>query len=72
MSADETDPAVQVPPTFLGYRHHNVEYWESTDTAAEATTYRCYGQEPEDCANSLGFNLNTDAHVTYAGQKRFC
>jgi hypothetical protein len=66
------DGIPQLPPTLLGYRHSRTEYWESAAVANESSTYRCDGQEPSDCNNSV-FGLGSNAaHTSYAGFNVAC
>ncbi|RCI11555.1 hypothetical protein L249_7569 [Ophiocordyceps polyrhachis-furcata BCC 54312] len=61
------DGVPQAPPRFLGFRHHSTEYWQSVDEPIAAKTFRCVGQEPVDCNNSLiGIGINK-AHTFYIG-----
>ncbi|RDA87047.1 hypothetical protein CP532_3231 [Ophiocordyceps camponoti-leonardi (nom. inval.)] len=68
------DGVPQMAPTALGFRHHATEYWQSVDDPIAAKTFRCIGQEPVDCNNSLrgkglgplGIGINK-AHFHYAG-----
>lgn len=40
------DGVPQANPTYLGYRHHSTEYWQSEDTTEDAAdTVECSGQE---------------------------
>lgn len=70
------DGVPQLPPQYLGFRHSRTEFQEATMVAAESTTYRCYGQEPADCNDSIGdMNVATAinaAHGSYAGIQYSC
>ncbi|KAK7757343.1 hypothetical protein SLS62_000355 [Diatrype stigma] len=63
------DGVPQMPPVELGFRHSGTEYWESEMEATAATTYRCFGQEPDDCnlSQESGGQFINDAHTSYAG-----
>lgn len=70
------DGVPQLPPQILGFRHSRTEFWESTMSPAENTTFHCYGQEPADCNDSIGemnvLQAINAAHSTYAGIRYSC
>ncbi|RDA86965.1 hypothetical protein CP532_6747, partial [Ophiocordyceps camponoti-leonardi (nom. inval.)] len=59
----------RVPYQFLGYHHHSTEYWQSVDEPIAAKTFKCVGQDPEDCnlsTSASAFGPNA-AHSFYIG-----
>ncbi|PHH74522.1 hypothetical protein CDD82_4900 [Ophiocordyceps australis] len=68
-----------VPQVFTadqGFQHHSTEFWQEDDSDDASKTFKCEGQEPQDCNNSVrgtgigpgGRGLNA-AHTKYAGIK---
>lgn len=64
-----SDPVPQLPPQFLGSRHHRTEYFESQNrTFSAATTYQCMGQESPTCNNKYSpVQRDVNAHLIYSG-----
>lgn len=67
------DGVPQTIPTLAGYRHHKTEYW-ALDPPSAANTFKCEGDEPADCNNSvkgIGLGANSTginaAHLLYFG-----
>ncbi|KAB8345965.1 hypothetical protein FH972_023017 [Carpinus fangiana] len=48
------------------YRHSATEYWESKDPTTAATTFKCLGQEPQDCNNGAGGSGINIEHLCYS------
>ncbi|PHH80444.1 hypothetical protein CDD82_1743 [Ophiocordyceps australis] len=72
MRATHADDGVpRLPPLSFHYVHTRTEYWEMATVAAKNSTYRCFGQEPEDCIASTEFAIN-ESHSTYAGFGTTC
>ncbi|GLB44783.1 putative lipase (class 3) [Lyophyllum shimeji] len=63
-----TDGVPTIIPTSLGYHHHGIEYWLSSDPPSKDTTLTCSanGEDPS-CSASIPSRGITPAHVTYFG-----
>lgn len=65
------DGVPNLPRMEMGFKHAGTEIYQLDDEASKtqtaATTYRCYGQEAQDCSlgSATGF-INQD-HLTYTG-----
>ncbi|KAH8929915.1 alpha/beta-hydrolase [Atractiella rhizophila] len=63
VNADDGVPTLI--PTWIGYRHHGIEYWTETSPATPADTVKCAadGEDPNCSASNPG-GINSD-HTTY-------
>lgn len=63
-----TDGVPTLIPPSLGYHHHGIEYWLSSDPSSKDTTFMCSadGEDPS-CSASIPSQGITPAHVTYFG-----
>ncbi|KAF7375336.1 Alpha/beta-hydrolase [Mycena sanguinolenta] len=63
-----TDGVPTAFPMLLGYRHHGVEYWQTSDPAIAATLKQCApdGEDPT-CSDSKLSDGFTATHLTYFG-----
>lgn len=60
------DGIPQVPAVSDGYRHSCTEYWQLGDYQSPST-FRCFGQEPDDCNLSMAWGFLNEAHGAYFG-----
>jgi hypothetical protein len=62
------DIVTQLPPSLFGFVHPRTEIWETNNVNGRSsanTTFRCFGQEPKDCANGAG-DWDEMLHLTYS------
>ncbi|KAF8628987.1 hypothetical protein AX15_003610 [Amanita polypyramis BW_CC] len=63
-----SDGVPTIIPKSLGYHHHGIEYWETHDPPAAATTVQCSaGGEDQACSASVPSKGFTPAHAVYLG-----
>ncbi|KAJ3975207.1 alpha/beta-hydrolase [Lentinula raphanica] len=55
-------------PRYLGYHHHGIEYWQSSEPAIVENVVKCKsdGEDPK-CSLSIPSGGVNDAHLTYFG-----
>lgn len=64
---DLIDGVPSLPPALLGFVHSRTEYWESAESPAANSTFRCDGKENIGC-NAGQFSLGINgAHLSYGG-----
>jgi len=67
-STHTNDGVPTIIPTWLGYRHHGVEYWQNPDPASANHTKECAadGEDPMCSASILSEGIDI-AHTAYFG-----
>ncbi|KAJ7352168.1 alpha/beta-hydrolase, partial [Mycena albidolilacea] len=63
-----TDGVPTAFPQLFGFKHHGVEYWQTSDPAVANTLVQCApGGEDPNCSDSLFSDGFTPTHLTYFG-----
>ncbi|KAF9007400.1 Alpha/Beta hydrolase protein [Cyathus striatus] len=62
------DGVPTIIPTYLGYHHHGIEYWQHADPVSEETTLQCSADgEDSRCSASIPTGGINAAHMIYFG-----
>jgi hypothetical protein len=65
-----TDGVPNLPPDSFGFEHSRTEFYQLDNSAGNqtaATTYRCFGQESEDCNKGAAMGFINQDHLMYCG-----
>lgn len=66
----ETDGVSGLPPQAMGFQHSRTEIFEldnAAGTQSAETTFRCFGQEAEDCSRVTAMGFINQDHLVYTG-----